>query len=339
MPKDVTWRAVATASDPHARSRLYLPTRKPVRGAWLISPGLHYAGPTDPRMHRLAAILASAGNAVMSPAISSLMSLRIAPAVTREVGDAFDALVNQPEVPRVASVSVISISVGSLAALQLAASPRYARRVERVVCFGGYGEPIEFLRYLLGREGAENGAALNDPLNKPVVFMTLLDHLPLPIQDREALCATWRRYVHETWPRTHLKRPGSLAHVPIAESLAESLCAEDRELFLVGCGARPGGRALADAAIERAAGHYAFLDPTAGVEAIAAPVHLVHGTGDRVIPFSQLRALRTAIPTARGYALRTYEHSNAVSLGHLARRVPAAMADVISLGRIIRAIV
>ena len=65
----------------------------------------------------------------------------------------------------------------------------------------------------------------------------------------------------------------------------------------------------------------------------------MHGTGDRVIPFSQLHALRTAIPAARGYTLRTYEHSNAVSLGQLARRVPAAMTDVVSLVRIIRAIV
>jgi pimeloyl-ACP methyl ester carboxylesterase len=339
VPEGVTWRPVTTASDPHARSRLYLPTRKPVRGAWLISPGLHYDGPTDARMHRLAAILASAGNAVMSPAISELMSLRIAPAVTREVEDAFDALVQQPEVPKGASVSVISISVGSLAALQLAASPRYAPRVARVVCFGGYGEPVEFLRFLLGRPGAENGAALNDPLNKPVVFLTLLDHLPVVIRDREALCATWRRYVHQTWPRAELKLPGSLAHVPIAESLATSLCAEDAELFLIGCGALPGGRALADAALERAEGHYAFLDPTAGIEQLSAPVHLVHGTGDRVIPFSQLHALRAASPRARVYPLRTYEHSNAASPAELARRLPAAVADVMSLIRIVRAIV
>ena len=337
VPTGVGWRSVTTPSDPRGRSRFYLPERKPVRGAWLISPGLHYDGPTDARMHRLASILAAAGNAVMSPAVSDLMSLRLAPAVTTELADAFDTLVRQAEVPAGASVSILSVSVGSLAALRLASSPRYAQRVERVVCFGGYGEPIDFLGYLLGHDGGGNHGSRNDPLNKPVVFLTLLDHLPVAIRDRNALCAAWRQYIHQTWPRNELKAPGSLAHIPIAEAMATPL-GEDAELFLMGCGARPGGRALAEAALEAGAVHYTFLDPRTDVARLSAPVHLVHGAGDRVIPFSQLHALRSAIPHAHSYTLRTYEHSNAVSPAQLAKRLPAAVADAISLVRIIRAI-
>ncbi len=286
-------------------------------------------------MHRLAAILAGAGYVVLSPAIPDLLDLRLTPRVTEDLCRAFDLLLAQPEVPRDAPIRVLSVSVGSLAALRLASSPAYARRVASVVCFGGYGNADAFVRWLLGDTSAPGGAPLHDPLNQPTVYLTLVDHLPIRIRNADALCEAWRGYIRETWPRVELKSAESRGHIDIARSLATRVCSEDRELFLMGCGAIPGGPALCDAAIALARDQYRFLDPTTNLQDLTASVHLVHGVGDRVIPFSQLQALRSAIPDAHSYPLRSYAHSSTLSPREIASRIPSTVMDTWTLMRII----
>ncbi|HVV88802.1 MAG TPA: hypothetical protein VHE35_37420, partial [Kofleriaceae bacterium] len=46
--------------DVHGGSFLYRPRGEP-RAAWLLSPGMHLAGPADPRVDRFARVIASAG--------------------------------------------------------------------------------------------------------------------------------------------------------------------------------------------------------------------------------------------------------------------------------------
>jgi len=271
-------------------SRLYTPTDRAPRGGLVISPGLHYDGPGDPRMDRLARILATAGFVVLSPASPDLMQLALTPSVIDDLVRAVDALLAAPELPAGARPALFSVSVGSLAALRVAAMPRFAHRISQLVVFGGFADPVALMRALTQRP--------RDPLNQPLALLTLLMHGP------DAPCATdaqrlrdaWHRMIRATWPRGELKRPGSTGHHPIALALAAELPARLRPLFLVGCGVQPGAWSHCASALAR--DHFAYLDPRPHLATLTCPVTIIHGVADNVIPFEQAGALAAALPAA-----------------------------------------
>ena len=278
-PRDVAVRVVAGLPE---GSRLYAPAERAPRGGLLISPGLHPDGPADPRLDRLARILADAGFVVLSPAIPSLMALELAPRVLDDVARALAALRAAPELPASCAPSLFAISVGSLAALRLAAR----EELGQLVVFGGYADPVALIRSLTDSP--------RDPLNRPAAMLTLYDHLPgAPCgRDADRLRAAWRRTIRATWPQAALKVGGGTRHHPIARAIAAELPRHLRELYLVGCGVVPGAWELC----EQALGACSYLDPRPHLAGIACPVTIVHGVADDVIPFAQADALDRALP-------------------------------------------
>lgn len=294
----------------------YRPRARP-RGAYLIAPGLHFAGPRDPRMDRLCAILAAAGYAVLAPFLPDYCALTVAPACLSDFERAFDALLARPDLPAGIEPGVFSISFGSLPALHLAGRGRHRDRVGALVLFGGYASFHDTIDFCLtgevvGDDGVRRPLAARDPLNQPVVFMNLIDTLEGAPADPRPLLAAWRRYVETVWGREEMKVEG--AHTAVARRQALDVPADARALFLIGCGAEPGARDLARAALARAAGRNAFLDPRPYVQGIRCPVDLVHGVGDDVIPYLQSQALATLLPAearARVHLTGLYGHTRA----------------------------
>lgn len=320
-PTGVRRRAVAL--DASGPSYVYAPVDREVRTAWLVSPGCHHDGPDDPRMDRFASVLASTGAIVMSPRAPELCRLQLGHGAVASLDRAYDALAAEPGargLPR----QVVSVSVGALAAMRLAASPRTAGDIGRVVVIGGYADPTAMIASLCGADGAHR-----DPLNQPVAFLSFLDHLPVTVHDRARLTDAWRWFVRTAWPRDAWKRPGSTAHHGAARELSREVDPRDRELFLIGCGALPGGHALVAAA--HATGAYAHLDWRPHAAAIRADVVAVHGVTDNVMPIAQLDALAAALPRARTIRLGGFAHSRTVSAG-------AILKDVLSLREVLRAV-
>ncbi len=301
-------------------SYLYAPTDRPPRAAWLISPGLHYDGPDDPRMDRFASVLASSGAVVLSPRSPELCSLRIGHDAIAALGRAHATLARDAGA-RDLPLHVVSVSVGALAALRLASAPTTAGRIDRVVVIGGYADPEALSASLCGAD-----AEPRDPLNQPVAFLTFLDRLPVTIHDRTRLITAWRWFVRTAWPRESWKRAGATAHHAAARELTREVDARDRELFLVGCGAIPGGHALVRAA--EATGAFAHLDWRPHAAAVRADVVAVHGVADRVIPIAQLDALAAALPRARTIRLGAFAHSRTIDGRALWSQVPRLADEV-----------
>lgn len=336
-PGKIGYRAVSISEEDQGASRLYVPTGREIRGAWLISPGLQYNGPADARIDRLSTILAASGYAVLSPAIRDLIQSRIRPTVIDDLRSAFDVLVQQPEVPKDTLPRLFAVSVGSVAALRLASSPTYAHRISRLVTFGAYADPGELMRSLLCGSQCRTPVAPKDPLNQPVAFLTLIDDLPVQIHDAAALCEMWRHYIRMTWPRNELKSPDSTGHIAVARSLTPLLCSNDRELFLIGCGALPGGYELCRAALE--SGHYDYLDPRPYLRNVRAPTDLIHGIVDSVVSYSQLEILAAEIPGAHVHPLQLQLHSSALSLGQIARKIGLLPGEAKTFMRIVSALI
>jgi pimeloyl-ACP methyl ester carboxylesterase len=237
---------------------------------YLIAPGLHYAGPDDPRMDRFCRILAAAGHHVAAPFVPSYLALTPDALAIADFIRVFDAIdFAQPPV-------VFSISFGSLLAFALAAARGSA--IDRLVIFGGYSNFHDTMRYCLTGTG-------RDPLNQPVVLMNLLDG---------ALDPWWREYVTRTWGRPEMKAREQFTQV--AEEIAPRVPPELRELFLVGIGVIPGAWELAS---EKLVTYDARpLDPAPYLARVTGRVDLVHGADDDVIPYDESHALAKQLVNA-----------------------------------------
>ena len=262
---------------------------------YVVAPGLHYAGPDDPRMDRFCRVLAAAGHVVIAPFVASYLALipdrraiddfvRVVAARARWVGDRPTAL--------------FSISFGSL--LAFAAAAELGRELDGVTVFGGYADFHATMRFCLSGDAGSGRVATRDPLNQSVVLMNLLPVMQPALTARQQadVAAGWRRFVEATWGRPELKAPER--YVPIAEALAPSVPADVRELFLVGVGARPGAAELAAEALQRYDARP--LDPTPWLARVTGRVDLVHGVDDDVIPFEQTHALAEKLAAAGGGA-------------------------------------
>ena len=299
--------------------RLYRPRGAP-RATYLIAPGLHYAGPDDPRMDRFCRILAAAGHLVVAPFVPSYLALTPNATAIADFEAVFHAL------PRWSAQRpvVFSISFGSLLAFALAA--KHGDAIERLVIFGGYADFHETLRFSLTGEVASGRVAKRDPLNQPVVLMNLLPHLDPPCADPEAVVAAWRTYVLSTWGRPEMKARERF----VAAAAAVDVPPHVRARYDIGVGVTPGAAPLALSALTRFDGR--ALDPTPYLPRIRGKVDLVHGTDDDVIPFEQSHALAALLTGAdvRVHVTGMYGHTGAsgVKLGAAAREL-ATMVRVL----------
>jgi len=277
--------------------------------AVFVAPGLHYAGPDDPRMDRFCRVLAYAGHHVVAPFVPDFLALKPRGQAVVDFVRVFDAIAWER------APIVFSISFGSLLAFALAAER--PDRIARVICFGGYHDLPSTLHFALTGEVRSSGRVANrDPLNQPVVIGNLIDDA--------ALVAHWRRYVERTWGRPEMK--ARAAFTAVAQELVREVPEELRERYLVGIGVLPGARAWMERAFASFDGR--ALDPAPYLARIRAPVDLVHGTDDDVIPFEHAHALAAKLPHARVHVTGMYGHTGAA--------LPSARAIIRELATMLR---
>lgn len=305
---------------------VYRPRGAP-SGALLVLPGLHYLGPADPRLDRFLAILADAGLLVMCPFLPEFRRLRVGPSLVPDARAAFDALLAEPDAPRVRP-GVFSISFGSYPAIHLASSDA---RVGALTLFGGYASFEDAIRFSLEGDADQP----HDPLNRPIVFLNLVDHLGVAPNDEAPLRAAWMTYVRRTWGRPIMKERSRWE--PLARSMAERLPEEARRLFLIGTGAEPGGTEIVKAGLERAHDELSHLDPLDACGSIRCPVTIVHGRDDDVIPHTHAHMLAEAMPASvptRVLITGLYAHT-----GHGAPSPSELRDEAKTLGAILETIV
>lgn len=265
----------------------------PPQGALLVVPGLHYLGPADPRLDRFLAILADAGLLVMCPFLPEFRRLTVGPSLVEDTVAAFTALRALPDLPPGIRPGAASISFGSYPAIHLATDEDGPGAL---VLFGGYASFEDVIRFSL--EG--NPDRPHDPLNRPVVFLNLLPHLPEPPDDPDELRDALVTYTRRTWGKPENKERARWE--PVARELASRMRdPKARSLFLVATGAEPGGAELATAALELGHEALSHLDPQGALSRVRCPVAIVHGRDDDVIPHTHAQmlfdALKDRVPT------------------------------------------
>ena len=140
----------------------YMPDGR-VRRAALLVPGVHSMGIAEPRLTALARDLAESGIAVMTMALPDLMGYQITARSADVIEDAVKWIAGQPELAPDGRVGMIGISFAGGLSIVAAGRPSIRDQVAYVVSFGGHGDLGRVLKYLATGEAVQAEGVVTHP--------------------------------------------------------------------------------------------------------------------------------------------------------------------------------
>jgi dienelactone hydrolase len=281
-PADVEERLfpIDDPGHPAIRARLYSP-RTP-HGAIVLIPGVHHLGIDEPRLVRFARAIAASGVTILTPEIRELIDYQIDGASADEIGAAAHALRTQTDAP----VGVMGMSFAGGLALLAASDARFAPDVAFVVAIGAHDDLARVSRFFATNEIARpDGTILHLAAHPYGPLILVYDRLAdfFPADDLAVARDALRLWLWEdkdaARARANSLSPASLAK--ITALFDDDLHAIVPELL---------AEVDAHADTMRAASPH---DRLAGLH---APVFLLHGAGDSVIPATETLWLATDVP-------------------------------------------
>jgi dienelactone hydrolase len=260
--------------------RIYRPATN--RGpAIVIFPGVHGGGLDEPRLVALSRRIAAAGATVVSAPLPDLRRYTLTPRATDMMEDVVLWMSARPEIASEGRVGVVGVSFAGGLALVAAGRPRVAGKVTAVFALGAHADLPRVIRYLCLAEDAPR--TLRPPHDYGVVLMLrasiaklvppaqigALDAAVVTFLDASSAESTDRQESERLFAQA---RSAELALPEPARELMHAVNARDVAAL---------GRVLAPFA--EAIGGDAALSP-ARSPATPAPVFLLHGADDNVIP-------------------------------------------------------
>ncbi len=313
--------AVVTRHGP-VETRLYRPDR-PARRTAILVPGIHMDGIHEARLVGLARELAASGLQVLTVAPPDLTHYRLSTRSTDELEDIIAWASARPALAPDGRVGIMGFSFSGGLALVAAGRPAVRDRVAFVLSLGGHGDLARVLRYLcLGatdpvdaqaRDLATGGETIHIP--KPndygavVALLNLADRVVPATQVAgldEAVTLFLRASSVDRLDPTKAKSMFAGAR-QLGEALPEPArtlmgYVNDRDVGKL-------GQALAPivAGLDLPAGLSPERSPLA-----TAPVFLLHGSDDSVVPASEMLSQARALGHAtrvRAFASRLITHA------------------------------
>ena len=129
------------------RMRIFRPEGGSARSALLVS-GVHPDGIQDERLVKLARDFAAAGIVVFTPEIEDLVHYRITARATDAIEDAAVAVLERSSDPGAQALGLVGVSFSGGLAIVAAGRASIRDRVAYVLSFGGHGNLPRVLRYL-----------------------------------------------------------------------------------------------------------------------------------------------------------------------------------------------
>ena len=154
------WRASAFTRDPEITvptrggaipGRFFRPARQTRRTLVLI-PGVHRDGINESRLVGLAEDLAATGFGVLTVAAPDLQRFKITPAVTDTIEDAVRWASEQPQLRTDGKIGIVGISFSGGLSIVAAGRDSIRDRVAFVMSFGGHGDLARAMHYLTSGE-------------------------------------------------------------------------------------------------------------------------------------------------------------------------------------------
>jgi dienelactone hydrolase len=268
-------------------ARKYLP-KGAQRRSFLLVPGIHASGVDEPRFIGFARDLASMGHPVVTIGPPDLARYTISPQTTDAIEDAAAWLSRQRDLAPDGRIGMMGISFAGGLSIVAASRPALQNHVALVLSLGGHGELPRTLRYLC--TGIQADGTRRPPHDYGVVIVLLgVAHLVVPAEQVAPLRQALLTFL-EASRLDLVDKAESAAQFERARGLAAALPEPARTLMNY-VNARD-----VDHLGPILLPHVAALggDPTLSPALSpppAAPVYLLHGAGDNVIPAAETIAL------------------------------------------------
>jgi len=283
------------------RARIYTPAGSGNRVVLVVS-GLHVAGIDEPRLLRLSKELAASGLVVVTPDIPELSSFEITPAITDDIEHAAAWLATESGLASDRKVGMMGISFSGGLSIVAAGRPSMKDHVAYVFSFGGHADLPRVLRFLctgqepmpsgrvrLKPDAADETAPPDQPFNRmphdygvAVILLAIADRV-VPAAQLEPLRAAVRRYLYASALDNNVDKPRAAREFDALRQLTKTMrepsstllrYVTDRDVVHLGARLLPYiGSYGTDAALSES------RSPKP-----SAPVFLLHGTDDTVIP-------------------------------------------------------
>jgi dienelactone hydrolase len=234
-------------------------------------------GARDKRLIALARALALRGALVATPHFESLRTFRADPEDPVRLAEIAVRLAEDGDRVAGGRVALVGISIGGSYAIVAASRPEARDRISCVFSLGGY-EDLERVIHAWMVSPDRDAPELEDPAveGRRRTLLANADHL-VPAQDLRAV----RRILRAL-----------LAGEPVPPAAAEGLSAGGRRLVSCARSTEPIDPATAHAVLAPASGRLKSLSPGHEGTAPAAPVFLLHGVDDPVVPVGEAKLLR-----------------------------------------------
>jgi dienelactone hydrolase len=258
-----------------------------VRRAALLVPGVHSMGIAEPRLTALAQDLAGSGVAVMTMALPDLMGYQITARSADVIEDAVAWMAMQPDLAPDGRVGMVGISFAGGLSIVAAGRPSIRDNVAYVVSFGGHGNLARVLKYLATGEAVEAPGIVTHPPHDygvAVILYAGADRVVPAAQVaalREGigtfLLASQLTLVNMDQANTTFQKARDMVKALPEPSATLLTYVNDRNVKALGPILVPHLALEADPA----------ASPELAPTAPAAPVFLIHGDEDSVIPTAE----------------------------------------------------
>jgi dienelactone hydrolase len=269
------------------RARIYRPATVRTRTV-LLTGGVHAKGIDEPRLMKFATDLARGGTTVVTAEVPDLLRYRITPALTDTIEDAAVWVASQPALAPDGKIGLYGISFAGGLSISAAGRPSLRDHVAAVLSFGGHGNLTRVARYLCTGELPDHTIHKPHDYGVVVMLVNLADQV-VPPEQVEPL----RAAIVSFMTASHLDmvdKPAAAREFAHARELQQSLpepartdmgYVNDRNVPALGALLLP---------------HVALFEnePALSPElapGVTAPVFLIHGADDNVVPASESRML------------------------------------------------
>ncbi|MEL6348751.1 MAG: alpha/beta hydrolase [Myxococcota bacterium] len=252
---------------------IYGQPRSP-RGTILSIHGANRFGPLDPRWVQLSRGLAEAGFIVAAPHVPSIASLAFCPDQIEQLVDIIEELLEDPTLCPAGRAGLLSVSLSGGLTLQAAAQPRLRDRISAILTIGAYAETERTADHMVRHPEADLYGAL-------LLFANYYRHRDPTSRLPEAFTRLALDNFH--------RRPLNLAR-------ARAILTEADGRLLEAMLSSPQVRGdVWDTLRAHIKGELRRLDTIPHLQGLRAPVTVIHGEGDDVIPPSEADALAEAL--------------------------------------------
>jgi len=265
------------------RARMYTPVNHPHAPGMVLVHGVHYLGMNEPRLEAFASAMAGCGLRVLTPELPNIKDYHIGPSSIASIGDTATWMAHASgDRP----VGVMGLSFSGSLSLLAAAEPRYKRDIKFVVAVGSEDAMSRVANYYLtGRALRPTGdAEMLAPHEYGALVLeyeNLEDFVPKP--DRNAVRLVLRNHLYEdlAGERAAFAKLTPMQRVE-ARQLMDTTSPKTREMIA--------------ASDQRHAAEMASVSPDGQLATLAAPVFLLHGEGDNIIPSTETQWLEKDVP-------------------------------------------